>query len=123
RPRTSQWPAGMWGMAVHVAFERVSGSIPHPMQSLYTLRTTVSSSHATLAIKRSLPLLGPDFHRLDLTSFAGGALTRSPRLHGAEGLREGEAERIALNLAWLHDWQFRRSFALHDTPLWRPAWR
>src|SRR5262249_17238543 len=28
----------------------------------------VASGHATLATKRALPLLGPDFHRLDRTS-------------------------------------------------------
>src|SRR4029077_7674223 len=54
--------------AAHVAFERIEtlgplqcltfrGSIPHPMQSLCTLRnTTVTSGHATLATKRTLPL-------------------------------------------------------------------
>src|SRR6516225_7849175 len=40
-----------------------------------------------VATQHSLPsgrysLLGPDFHRLDRTSFAAGALTRSPRRHG-----------------------------------------
>src|SRR3954452_2487582 len=32
------------------------GSIPHPMQSLCTLATTVASGHATLATKRTLLL-------------------------------------------------------------------
>src|SRR5437763_1821000 len=47
------------------------GSIPHPMQSLCTLRNQLSP----VVTQHSLPsgrysLLGPDLHRLDRTSFA-----------------------------------------------------
>src|SRR6476661_5407328 len=64
------------------------GSIPHPMQSLCTLRNLLSP----VATQHSLPsgrysLLGPVFHRLDRTSFAWRThlITSSARARSLSG--------------------------------------
>ena len=54
---------------------RIAGWLP----SCARLVATDTSDRATRASKGTLALLGPDFHRLDRTSFAAGPPTRSPR--------------------------------------------
>src|SRR5262249_25606860 len=76
--------------APNVAFGRIKhsapaisaifrGSIPHPMQLLCTLRNRCRQLPRNIHYRGRYPLLGPDLHRLDRTSFAAGALIRSLR--------------------------------------------
>src|SRR4029077_6813454 len=113
--------------AAHVAFERIEtlgplqcltfrGSIPHPMQSLCTLRnTTVTSGHATLATKRTLPLtwagLAPaGSHQLCLAHLFD-------HLIGAEQDRRWYLDAERLCGAHIHD-EFKLGRSLHRQATW-----
>ena len=64
-----KWSRGLSAPAISI----FRGSIPHPMQLLCTLRNRCRQRPRNTHYQAGSPLLGPDLHRLDRTSFAAGA--------------------------------------------------